>query len=65
MPGDAREIRTTTYSYAFGPYAEPIARVQPGEVLDIYTEDAFESRVQSEQDLPTKVLNFPFLNPPK
>jgi acetamidase/formamidase len=63
MPGDAREIRTTTYSYAFGPYAEPIARVQPGEVLDIYTEDAFESRVQSEDDLPTKVLNFPFLNP--
>jgi len=60
---EAREIRTTDYSYVFGRYVEPIATVRPGEVLDIYTEDAFESRVQSEQDLPTKVLNFPFLNP--
>src|SRR5262249_18722738 len=63
MPNDAREIRTTEYSYVFGRYAEPIATVRPGEVLDIFTEDAFESSVQSEQDLPTKVLNFPFLNP--
>ena len=63
MAPEAREIRTTDYSYVFGRYVEPIATVRPGEVLDIYTEDAFESRVQSEQDLPTKVLNFPFLNP--
>lgn len=63
MAAQAREIRTTEYSYVFGRYAEPIATVSPGDVLDIYTEDAFESTVQSEDDLPTKVLNFPFLNP--
>jgi acetamidase/formamidase len=63
MATGAREIRTTDYSYVFGRYAEPIATVRPGEVIDIYTEDAFESSVQSEDDLPTKVLNFPFLNP--
>lgn len=60
---DAVEIRTERYSYVFGPYAEPIASVSPGQVLDIYTEDAFESRVQTEDDLPTQVLEWPFLNP--
>ena len=59
----AREIRTDRYSYVFGPYAEPIATVRPGEIVDIFTEDAFESRVQSVDDLPTEVLTLPFLNP--
>ena len=59
----AREIRTDTYSYAFSPYPEPIARVASGELLDIFTDDAFESRVQSEDDLPSKVLTDPYLNP--
>jgi acetamidase/formamidase len=58
-----KEVRTDRYSYVFGPYAEPIARVRPGEVLDVYTEDAFESRVQSEADLPSQVLTFPEVNP--
>jgi acetamidase/formamidase len=57
------EIRTTRYSYVFSPYAEPIATVQPGEVLDVYTEDAFGSRVQSTDDLPSQVLEFPKVNP--
>ena len=58
-----REIRTDRYSYVFSPYAEPIASVRPGETLDIYTEDAFGSRVQSTSDLPTQVLDFPKVNP--
>ena len=58
-----REISTTRYSYVFSPYVEPIATVLPGEVVTIVTEDAFESRIRSEADLPSKVLNFPFLNP--
>jgi amidase len=57
------EIRTTRYSYVFSPYAEPIAIVRPGEVLDVYTEDAFGSRVQSTADLPSQVLEFPKVNP--
>src|SRR5262249_56737178 len=43
--------------------AEPSGTVRPGEGRRLCAEDAFESSVQSEQDLPTKVLNFPFLNP--
>lgn len=57
------EIRTTQFSYVFSPYPEPIASVRPGDVLDVFTEDAFESRVQSTGDLPTQVLDFPKVNP--
>ena len=63
MTAQITKIRTTSYSYVFSPYAEPIARVRPGEILDVYTEDAFESRVQSTSDLPTQVLDFPKVNP--
>jgi amidase len=58
-----RSIRTNNYSYVFSPYAEPVARVSPGEIVDIFTEDAFESRIQSETDLPSKVLTSSHLNP--
>ena len=61
--GAVREIRTDTYSYVFGAYDEPIATVAPGEIVDVFTEDAFESRIQSEADLPSEVLTMPFLNP--
>lgn len=57
------EIRTTQFSYVFSPYPEPLASVRPGDVLDVYTEDAFESRIQSTGDLPTRVLDFPKVNP--
>ena len=39
-----------SYSYVFSPYREPIAVVKPGELVDIFTDDAFESRIQTEQD---------------
>lgn len=63
MAEDVLEVRTERFSYVFSPHAEPVARVEPGRVVDVYTEDAFESAVQSERDLPSQVLNFPFLNP--
>jgi acetamidase/formamidase len=58
-----REIRTSDYAYVFSPYAEPIARVKPGEIVDVVTEDAFESKITSESDVIAEVLNFPYLNP--
>lgn len=58
-----REIRTDRYSFVFGRYAEPIATVRQGDLLDIFTDDAFGSRVQSETDLPTRVLEWPNVNP--
>lgn len=58
-----REVRTETYAYVFSGALEPIASVEPGEVVDIYTDDAFGSRVQSSSDLPSQVLDWPYVNP--
>jgi amidase len=58
-----REIRQEgAYHYVFSPYVEPIATVESGETVAIYTEDAFESRIQTADDLPTRVLGA-HLNP--
>ncbi|MFI9776172.1 acetamidase/formamidase family protein [Streptomyces sp. NPDC051956] len=50
------------YTYTFGG-APPVARIAPGTVLDLYTEDCFDGRVRSEKDLVSQVCEFPFLNP--
>jgi acetamidase/formamidase len=58
-----REIRQPgSYQYVFSPYPEPIASVDPGETVAVYTEDAFEGRITGEDDLPSKVLGS-YLNP--
>ncbi|MEU6318817.1 acetamidase/formamidase family protein [Streptomyces sp. NPDC047009] len=50
------------YAWTFGG-APPVARIAPGAVLDLYTEDCFAGRVRSEKDLVSEVCEFPFLNP--
>ncbi|MGW1190783.1 acetamidase/formamidase family protein [Streptomyces sp. NPDC002559] len=50
------------YAWTFGG-AAPIARIEPGTFLDLYTEDCFAGRVRSERDLVSEVCEFPFLNP--
>lgn len=50
------------YAWTFGG-AAPLARIAPGTVLDLYTEDCFAGRVRSEKDLVSEVCEFPFLNP--
>ncbi|MFR9792743.1 acetamidase/formamidase family protein [Streptomyces sp. MB22_4] len=50
------------YAWTFGG-AAPVARVAPGTVLDLFTEDCFAGRVRSEKDLVSEVCAFPFLNP--
>jgi amidase len=49
-------------AYTFGG-RPPVARVRPGDVLRVYTEDCFGGRVRGPDDLPTKVCQFPYLNP--
>jgi amidase len=49
--------------YVYGPYEKPTLTVDPGTVIEVETHDAFEGKVVTEADLPSKVLNFPFLNP--
>ncbi len=52
------------YSYVFSPYLEPVASVKPGDTVVMYTNDAFESRIKSADDLPSKALaTTRFLNP--
>ncbi|HEX2729712.1 MAG TPA: acetamidase/formamidase family protein [Rubrobacteraceae bacterium] len=66
MAQDTRntEVIPESYSYVFNPYREAVARVQPGERVTIHTNDAFESRIQSKDDLPGKALaTAKFLNP--
>ncbi|MFF4710893.1 acetamidase/formamidase family protein [Streptomyces eurythermus] len=50
------------YAWTFGG-APPLARIAPGTVLDLYTEDCFAGRVRSEKDLVSEVCEFPYLNP--
>jgi amidase len=51
------------FCYVYGPYADPVLRVAPGDVIEVETVDAFEGRVRTVDDLPSKVLRMPFLNP--
>jgi amidase len=50
------------YPYAMGRYFEPIASVRPGEPVEIFTEDAFEGRLNSAEQKPSEVLG-EYLNP--
>jgi len=58
------EVEPHDYSYVFNPYREPIAEVDPGDQVVIHCNDAFESRIQSEDDIPSEALaTAKFLNP--
>lgn len=51
------------FHYVYGPYAEPVLRIDPGDVVEIETLDAFGGAITTEDDLPSGVLNMPFVNP--
>lgn len=51
------------YHYVYGPYVDPVLRVDPGAEVSVETHDAFEGAIKSESDVPSQILNFPFLNP--
>jgi acetamidase/formamidase len=49
-------------SYTFGG-REPVRRVAPGTILELFTEDCFGGQVRTVHDLPSQVCEFPYLNP--
>lgn len=51
------------FHYTIGPYSDPVLTVTPGDRIVVDTRDAFEGRVRTEQDLPSRVLTMPFVNP--
>jgi len=52
-----------TFHYTIGPYSQPVLHVKPGDRVVVDTRDAFEGKIKEETDLPSKVLQVPFLNP--
>ena len=50
------------FAWTFGG-AAPVAHVEPGTVLELFTEDCFAGRVRGTGDLPSRVVEFPFVNP--
>lgn len=65
-PGATHELteaKQGKYHYVYGPYAEPVLRIRPGDIVVAETKDAFEGVIKSESDRPTELLHMPFLNP--
>jgi acetamidase/formamidase len=50
------------YAWTFGG-VEPVMKVAPGSVLELWTDDCFTSLVSSVDDLASEKIEFPFLNP--
>jgi acetamidase/formamidase len=50
------------FAWTFGG-RPPVMRIRPGDVLDLYTEDAFGGRIRSSADLPSQTIAYPFINP--
>jgi acetamidase/formamidase len=50
------------FAWTFGG-APPVRKVNPGDVLELWTEDAFGGKVRGPDDVISKVIEFPFVNP--
>jgi acetamidase/formamidase len=50
------------FAWTFGGVA-PRRRVKPGTVMELWTEDAFGGKVRGPDDLVSRVIEFPFVNP--
>ena len=57
------EARQGKYHFTIGPYTDPVLSIRPGDRVVVQTRDAFDSKVKTAQDLPSKVLTMPFVNP--
>ncbi len=50
------------YAWTFGGNA-PVASIVPGQIVRLWSEDAFAGKIRSVRDLPSRSLEVPFLNP--
>jgi acetamidase/formamidase len=50
------------FAWTFGG-VDPVRKVQPGTVMELWSEDAFGGRVRTSEDLVSRVIEFPFVNP--
>ena len=61
---DVRSYRpdASEFAWTFGG-VPPVRTVKPGDVLELWTEDAFGGKVRGPNDLISRVIEFPFVNP--
>lgn len=52
-----------TYHFTIGPYTDPVLSIRPGDRVVVQTRDAFDSKIKTARDMPSKVLTMPFVNP--
>jgi acetamidase/formamidase len=50
------------FAWTFGGVA-PVRTIRPETVLELWTEDAFGGKVRGPDDIVSKVIDFPFVNP--
>jgi acetamidase/formamidase len=50
------------FAWTFGG-VPPVRKVKPGDLLELWTEDAFGGKVREVDDLVSRVIDFPFVNP--
>jgi acetamidase/formamidase len=50
------------FAWTFGG-ADPVRTVRPGDVIELWTEDAFAGKVRDPDDVVSRVIEFPFVNP--
>ena len=50
------------YAWTFGG-VDPVMKVRPGDVLELWTDDCFCGRITGQETLPSREIVFPFLNP--
>ncbi len=50
------------FAWTFGG-VRPVRSIRPGTVLELWTEDAFGGKVRGPDDLVSRVIEFPFVNP--
>lgn len=65
-PGKRHELteaRQGGFHFVYGPYANPVLEIDPGDVVAVETLDAFSGAIETERDKPSEKLVFPFLNP--
>ena len=54
--------KPSEFAWTFGG-AAPVRTVGPGDILELWTEDAFGGKVRGPDDHVTRVIEFPFVNP--
>ena len=53
--------RPEEFSWTFGG-VPPVMKVEPGDIVELWTEDAFGGHVRGPDDVVSKVIQWPFVN---